>query len=230
LAVFDCGNLPTFDCSELKTFETDGLAAVIESHRDVRVELPENYVHRRRPTRIETRDLRGVANAAKHLERLPEPGETFHAVTRGNYQHADIIPAVLTLAGPSARFARVDVATLGFSAKNAADFLDWIDRGLIGRLYFLASAYFRSMKDGGDVYEAFAAQLLSRPGGHRIAACRSHVKLIGMELSDGRAFVVESSANLRSCRTIEQFTMTADRGVLEFHRAWMREVLNDANS
>ena len=42
---------------------------------------------------------------------------------------------------------------------------------------------------------------------------------------DGRCIVNESSANLRSCRNIEQFTMTHDRDLLEFHRQWMAEVM-----
>jgi hypothetical protein len=46
-----------------------------------------------------------------------------------------------------------------------------------------------------------------------------------MELTDGRALVVESSANLRSCASIEQITLTADVDLLAFHRAWIDELM-----
>jgi len=49
-----------------------------------------------------------------------------------------------------------------------------------------------------------------------------------MELTDGRCVVVESSANLRSCRNIEQFTMSHDRALLQFRRSWMLGLLTDA--
>ena len=82
------------------------------------------------------------------------------------------------------------------------------------------------MADGAPIYDALAESLTAR--GHRIAAIRCHAKILAMELTDGRCLVVESSANLRSCRNIEQFTMTHDADLLLFHREWMREVLSGA--
>jgi hypothetical protein len=73
------------------------------------------------------------------------------------------------------------------------------------------------------------AEALHRRG-HSIAAIRCHAKILLMELTDGRHIVVESSANLRSCRNIEQFTMTDDHDLLLFHRGWMLELLKDAKS
>ena len=39
------------------------------------------------------------------------------------------------------------------------------------------------------------------------------------------AFVVESSANLRSCNNLEQFCLTQSRPLLEFHRQWISRML-----
>ena len=75
------------------------------------------------------------------------------------------------------------------------------------------------------MYDSLAEALTTR--GHQIAAIRCHAKILLMELTDGRCFVVESSANLRSCRNIEQFTMTHDEDLLRFHQAWMTDVLKD---
>jgi hypothetical protein len=49
-------------------------------------------------------------------------------------------------------------------------------------------------------------------------------------LTDGRALVVESSANLRSCSSIEQITMTHEAGLLTFHRKWIDELLSEKAS
>lgn len=53
----------------------------------------------------------------------------------------------------------------------------------------------------------------------------THAKILLMELTDGRGFTVESSANLRSCSSIEQITMTHDAELLAFHRQWITDIM-----
>ena len=53
----------------------------------------------------------------------------------------------------------------------------------------------------------------------------THAKVVLIETTDGRHFVVESSANLRSCSSIEQITVTHDGDLLAFHRQWIDELL-----
>jgi len=52
-----------------------------------------------------------------------------------------------------------------------------------------------------------------------------HAKLLLMQLVDGRAYVVESSANLRSCSSIEQIVMIHDNALFDFHRQWVNEIM-----
>jgi len=49
-----------------------------------------------------------------------------------------------------------------------------------------------------------------------------------MALSDGRRFAVESSANLRSCRNIEQITLTQAADLHDFHAGWISHVITAA--
>ena len=56
----------------------------------------------------------------------------------------------------------------------------------------------------------------------------THAKVLLIELTDGRSFTVESSANLRSCSSIEQITMTQDAALTTFHRTWIDEILTEA--
>jgi hypothetical protein len=191
--------------------------------RDARVQLDAEHLHTRTARRKYLHML-GVANAAKHLKRLPKRGETHHCIMRGNYNGWDLVPAVLRLA-EGARIAELNICTLGFNQQNATELVELLDDGRVGRCTFICSVYYRSMKDGQPVYDALAEALTAR--GHRIAAIRCHAKILLMELTDGRCITVESSANLRSCRNIEQFTMTHDRELLHlFHRQWMREILD----
>lgn len=179
-----------------------------------------------RMTRVAARrqylDLTRVANAAKALDALPAAGESMHLIARGHFDAFDLVPAVLRLAEP-VTIAELNIATLGFNEKNAARLIELLDAGDIGRVTFVCSQYFSGMSDGKPVFEALCRDLGER--GHPITAARCHAKILGFELTDGRCIVSESSANLRSCRNIEQFTITHDRDLLAFHRRWMQDVL-----
>ena len=188
-----------------------------DATRDATIGIDVDLKHVSRPERRRMMHMLNVANAAKALDRLPDQGETFHVVMRGNYHGWDLVPAVLRLAAP-ATIRELNIATLGFSASNSSELIRLLDSGQVGRCSFICSVYYRSMKDGAPVYDALAQALTSR--GHQICAIRSHCKIIAMEMDGGDCYVIESSANLRSCRNLEQFTMSNDRALLEFHRGW----------
>ena len=154
------------------------------------------------------------------LSRLPEPEESFHMVTAKRYSLWHVIRATLQLASP-ATIAYLGIATLGFSRQNLDELLAEIDSGKIGKVDFLFSVYFKSNER--ESCERLAHELTTR--GHRVVAMLTHAKILLMELTDGRAYVVESSANLRSCSSIEQMVMMHDADLLRFHRTWFDELM-----
>ena len=167
-------------------------------------------------------DARRLQNCLEHIGRLPEAGESFHLVTHGSYSLFDVIRATLTLAAP-ATIAYLGISTLGFNRYNVEDLAAMLDSGQVGKLDFLYSLYFKSNER--RLCEGLAAELTAR--GQRVLSMRTHCKLLLIELSDGRPFAVESSANLRSCYNVEQVTMHHDRSLLDFHRSWVDEVFSD---
>ena len=96
-----------------------------------------------------------------------------------------------------------------------------LDNGTIDKVDFLFSVYFKSNEK--EICQRLGHELAQR--GHRVVAMLSHAKILLIELTDGRAFVVESSANLRSCASIEQIMLCQDRDLFDFHRAWLNDVL-----
>ncbi len=165
-------------------------------------------------------DALKVSNAAKQLQRLPDPDETFHVIMKGNYDGFDIVNGVLALADPTT-IQRIDICTLGFNKRNAAELIGLMDAGKIQTTTFICSVYYRANE--AAVFDGLYNALKDR--GCPMVAMRCHCKIILFELTDGRFFAVESSANLRSCRMIEQFTLTNSRPVVEFHRCWMDEMI-----
>ena len=194
-------------------------------HKAAALELDADRKLIRRPTRRRMMDGLKVANAIRTLDGLPAAGESWHIVVRGNFAMFDLIGAVLQLAAP-ATIARLDIATLGFSKTNVEELTAMLDAGTIGRLSFLYSVYFRSNEK--EICHRLHEELTSR--GQPVLAMRTHCKLMLLEMSDGRCFVNETSANLRSCRNVEQMTFSHERALLEFHRHWLDELFTKGSN
>jgi hypothetical protein len=164
-----------------------------------------------------------LGNAIKHIERLPEPGEYLHCVINGSYDPWFVVPAVLRLAAP-ATIAHLWVATLGYNRTNILNMVQLLDAKAIARVSLICSLYFRSVER--DIWDELYNGLTSR--GQRVVSVRSHCKILGFEMSDGRRFLSQGSANLRSSSNLEQFVMTQDGELLAFHTAWMDDVIKGA--
>lgn len=178
--------------------------------------IRDDLLHRRRAARRLLIDGRHEKNAVALIRELPADGESLHFVVDGRFEPCDLIPVTRGLVKP-ATIVRLDVSTLGFNLDNVACIANGMDQGKIGHVSLVCSHYFAKAE------KASFAHLQAEIGGRggRVAALRTHAKLILMEISDGRHFTIEGSGNLRSCRSIEQFCFTNDRDLLLFHRGWL---------
>lgn len=190
--------------------------------RNFTAPVADDLRHVRRIAKRTSQELLRVVNAAKHLQAIPQPGESLHLICNGNFAAWDFVPAVLKLTEP-ATIRRLDIVTLGFSKRNVAELASLMDAGTVEGVRFVFSHYFisTSKPESEFLYE----QLPRR--GAKIAAVRSHSKILLMELSTGENVVIETSADLRSCRNIEQFTICNDGGLLKFHQAWIDAVIEE---
>lgn len=182
--------------------------------------VPENLAHRRRAIKRELLDARQLRNAIEHVLQLPQPGESIHFIVDGKFEPCDLIPATRLLSHPAV-IQRLDVTTLGLNSDNVACVARGMDQGKILSASILVSHYFQSAEPAE--YEYLRSEIEGRGG--RVNAARTHCKLILMEMTDGNHYTIEGSGNLRACRSIEQFVMTNDRELLEFHRAWIGDYI-----
>jgi len=217
---FNVEALEEFDCDELETvFEDNSSRAGSELSLSAQIMLDSGITHSTNPTKRDYLHALHVANAAKQIREIPDAGGTLHAIMRGDFNAWDLMPALLTLANPSV-CESLYIATLSFNARNLAELVQLFDRRKILAVAFICSVFFEDMT--GKLYDALHYQLVKRK--QRCIAVRSHAKVFLLQLSDGRHLTIESSANLRSCNNIEQFTLTNDRSLWEFHRNWMEEL------
>jgi hypothetical protein len=168
----------------------------------------------RTPTRRLFHDYRTNPEAYAHLDHLPGRGESLHGVISGKYALFELVPALIERKG---KIADLIVATLSFSKANAADLLGLLDDGHVERFSLLISYYFKSTSR--PIYDLLVPQLRER--GHRVLAMRTHAKIMLARMASGDRYVVETSANLRSSVNIEQFVMTNDPQLYDFHHQWI---------
>ncbi len=161
-------------------------------------------------------DLRHVPNAVELLSPLPKPGETIHAIMGGDFAAWDLVPAIISMAG--LRVEELHIATLGFNAQNADHLARLIANGQVGHAVVLCSDYFA--KSDAVTFREAKAKL--EAVGSKLVSTKNHAKVLAVDfVSCG--YVVESSANLRSCKNLEQIAVTNDRALLEFHRRWIQK-------
>ena len=178
------------------------------------------WTARTRSAKVMVRDARRLDRAVEALDHLPEAGEYWHCVVGGEFRGFDLLPAMLKLA-KSERFDGLTLTTLGFSRDNLEDLGGMVEAKRIdpATLRILASDFFR--RSDRDVWAHGAEQ--AKRLGYGFRSTRNHTKLI-LAAIVGKSFVVESSANLRSCANLEQFCITQSKALFDFHVEWIAAV------
>lgn len=167
-----------------------------------------------RATRRRMYDLRDIPNAVKFIRPLPADGETVHAIMGGDFAAWDLVPATMQIVG--APMVALHMATLGFNAQNSSHLAQLMADRQIGSAVVLCSDYF-AKSDAATFAEA--KDRLAAVGA-KLVSTRNHAKVLVLNFGVF-GYVVESSANLRSCKNLEQVAVTRDRALVEFHRGWI---------
>jgi len=177
----------------------------------------QNLLHVEPAKRRLVYDLATAKKAVSSIGRLPGLDESFHCIMGGDYHGFDLIIAIQQLAGEPVD--ELHVTTLGFNRHNMTQLCEMLAARQIGTARVICSDYFAGAD--ADTF-AFARDRLARRGSRLIAA-RNHSKVLLVAIGP-RRFVVESSANLRSCNNLEQFALCQSPDLYAFHRAWIERV------
>ena len=164
---------------------------------------------------IHKRRFASLRAAADAVTFLPEEGEALHAVMSGFYDLMHLLIVLLERFGSPC--AAMRIATLSLSRRNVQEMTALLDSGSIARLDLLTSDFFRKHDD--DIFAELVTEFAQR--GQRVAAARSHAKVVTLFMDDGRRYVLEGSANLRTNRNLEQFALTRDPALHGFYDEWI---------
>ena len=156
--------------------------------------------------------------AIELLDPLPAPDHAAHCLMGGDFDAWDILPAVLELTARPADC--VWIATLGFHLVMVKKLAELVKVGRVKKAGLLCSHYFQA----SEKVNYRAGRKALEAAGVPIAYARTHAKIICLDMGAAK-YVVEGSANLRSCHNVEQFTLTHSAGLHDFHAAWIAETI-----
>ncbi len=210
--------LPVIDVSSLKP-AIDELAGL---KKEASRQFGPTRRHISRTSRAIEKDARQLVNAIADIGDLPQSGTVVHLLTAKRFALFDVIRAVLELRTP-ATISFLGICTLGFSPANVEGLAAMLDSGQVGRLDFIFSIYFRSLEKANCQH--MAAELGRR--GARIVAFLQHSKILVIETTDAQNYVIEASANLRSCASLEQMAIFNDAELAAFHRGWIDSLFTE---
>jgi hypothetical protein len=169
--------------------------------------------------KLAARRAAGIAEAKETLAHLPGPGESLHALCTSRLDLSDVIGALLEKLG---RCDRLQIATLGYNARNLRAMLRWMDQRAVGELTLLASLFFRA--HNGALWEETRQEFRKR--GQRSACCHSHAKVVTLSFASGARLGIEGSANLCGNGSgREQFALVNDAGLHDWHAHWISDLV-----
>jgi len=170
-------------------------------------------------SRTNRRRMACLKEARDALDLIPADGETLHAVMTGTYDLMHLLIVLLDRLGSPCQTMRI--ATLSLSARNVTEMATLLDAGKVKTLDLLCSDFFR--KHDAAIFAELLLELGKR--GQRVAAARSHCKIVTIALEDGRRFTLEGSANLRTNKNQEQFALTQDVMLHRWYAQWIEDMV-----
>lgn len=178
--------------------------------------IPPARTHRR--TATHRRLLR--ITARDHLARVLGPplrlGETLHVQSDATWDAWDLVPTILDhWTGP----AHCHAATWTISRRNADEIIALLDAATLRSITLITRTYFA--RRDASTYAHLRAALAKR--NQRIRLARSHAKVTLLRTHE-TALSIETSANLNSNPRIEQYTITHDPALYDFHRTWIDDL------
>lgn len=180
------------------------------------------------PARALRREAKRRQQCAKHKDALsdimgapPAPGESVHIISAAKFDFWTWAPVMVHWLGATDHFYG---STWTLSRTNAQELLELYDAGKIapGQINMLTGLYFKRRETA--TYTMLLRGILARGG--RYVAFRNHAKVLLLaNATAGHWLTVEGSANFNSNPRMEQYVITNDRALHDFHREWMEEAL-----
>lgn len=183
-------------------------------------DMPENNLKfiRKAQKRI-AKKIEQTKTAGEHIGVLPENEVTYHIVSNARFDFWDFVPAIIQMS--QSKIKHLVCSTWIINRINVQSMLSLFDEGKIEKIDFITGIYFKQRETA--VFNTICEGLAER--GQRFKALKNHSKFVSMQMGDGNAYTIESSANFTENGNIETHVMTNSVPLFRFHAEWMNELL-----
>jgi hypothetical protein len=159
-----------------------------------------------------------LAEARDALAVLPGPGETVDCLWT---TRADLMLGLVAIIDHLGPVDGMRVATLAYSTRNLTEMLKLLDAGRVKGLTLLCSVFYA--RHYAEVFEQTVEEFRER--GQRVAAARTHAKIVTFSFSSGRRLTLSGSANLRANGNVENLSITDGAGLHDFYARWIDDTV-----
>jgi len=163
--------------------------------------------------RIQARRANSEATLAEILPAEIEEGDTWHIMSQGDIDAMSYLAHLIK----HSNMQYVAFSTWCMAMPDVEQIGDWLKTGRIDRVDAYVGEIFPNQYS--EEHEALCATV--RQHGGRVAVFKNHSKLFICQAKDGRAWVVESSANINTNPRAEQTAITADLKLFDFYKTYL---------
>ena len=147
-------------------------------------------------------------------------GERADVLASGNFIFGDFFEALAVT--HDVHIEDLTLSTLSISQDNVDSLKNLIDGGYLGSLNIIVSDYFWSHNRSNAKYIYDALDVDDK---FQLAVAGTHTK-IALMLIDDKKIIIHGSANMRSSRSVEVFTVETNPDLYDFHMEWHRAILD----
>jgi hypothetical protein len=154
------------------------------------------------------------------IKTYPATGEQVHVVSANKFDFWTFVPVMIDWLETT---ENLYCSTWTANRSNVVDmFKIWDTRKITGIVTFVTGIYFKRREH--SVYTTLVEGLLKRGG--RYKAFETHAKVLLLNNVEKNVWLsVEGSANLTQNPRLEQYVITNDKRLYDFHRDWIEESL-----
>jgi len=196
---------------------------------DLNFEAPEletRYIKPRYHQPVQQRMVKAeyASDLVKQIK--PERGMRVHSVISDNFIFSHFIRSFLMDNNIKAK--RMVISTLSMSQECIEALKDVCDLGYCDKLDLIVSAYFYAHERQAlipYIYEALDHE--DAKCDFQLAVAGTHCKTVLIETVGGAKIVIHGSANLRSSRSLEQFSIEENPDLHDFHLEYSEAILQE---
>ena len=147
-----------------------------------------------------------------------EKDMSVYSIVSGNFIFGDLLEAMII--EQQVKVKALYISTLSLSENNVDSLVNIMLSGLCDELHLVVSSYFYSHERGNLIKYIYQELEQEKPWKFFFSVAGTHMKLAMIETDELR-ITMQGSANLRSSRNVEQFSIQENAELFDFNKEYI---------